>query len=534
LVDVLIKNGFVVDGTGRPGFPADIAVTGDRIVKIAPDIKDDAGLVIDAKNKLVIPGMIDPHTHEEWVLFLNGDYELFLRQGVTTVVSGNCGHSVFPGPIENVMDYWYGNGLANAKQRDSYKKRFPSWMDFAEYRVAAEKAGTNINHAPLIGHGCIRWTVMGGAFDRPPNKEESRRIEEIIRHNLSQGAWGVSFGLAYVPSRYAQMEELVDICSLAREYGAVAAAHLRNYIGIKPAVEEFLEVGRRSGAKLQLSHVASACPEAFQSAEQMAKDTGRVLIDTIPRSTGHCVSRSRLIQFIMSGSDVFFSLGYDAVKQALTTSEGRAQIVKDTPMIRGDKEDIFVISSDDPSLEGRPVAEIARERGISPDDCLFDLLIGDTKLSFWLGGPRRKDFIGEHDERIIQNPYVCVGSDELKGDPEDPYDWYELQRRGAFPIFMNMYRRYGVPTEEIVRKNTSLVARHFGMEDRGELREGYFADIAVLDLDAYRFSNSDPIDYTKPLSMAEGVSDVLVNGQPALLSGQLKRSRSGKVLKHKS
>lgn len=245
MYDVLIKNGFIADGSGHTGYVGDIAVVGERIERIALRIEGAAQQVIDAHGKLVLPGLIDPHTHEEWVCFLNGDYELFLRQGVTTVVTGNCGHSVFPGPLESIMDYWYSNGLASDTQRRDYKKRFPQWTDFAGYAAAVEKAGTNINLVTLIGHGLIRWTVMGGAFPRPPASDEARRIEEIIRHNLEQGAWGVSLGLAYVPSRYADMNELCAIGTVVKQYAAMLAAHLRNYIGIKPAVEEFLEVGRR-------------------------------------------------------------------------------------------------------------------------------------------------------------------------------------------------------------------------------------------------------------------------------------------------
>lgn len=236
----------------------------------------------------------------------------------------------------------------------------------------------------------------------------------------------------------------------------------------------------------------------------------------------------------MSISDEFFEKGYDAVKAALGTPDGRELLKKEANMISGNKSDIFVILSDDPHLEGRSVQDIADERGIDAYDCLFDLLGGTTKLSFWLGGPRRQDFPGQHSPTIVKNPYVCAGSDELKGDPERPYDWYELQRRGAFPTFMNMYRGYGVPVEEIVRRNTSMVAEHFDIPQRGRLKEGYFADISVIDLDSYSFSNTTPIHYDKPLSMAQGVSHVLVNGQITLSDSALLHPRSGQVLKHQT
>lgn len=532
MYDVVIRNGFIVDGTGSKGFLGDIAIKGEKIQQISVSIDAQGLKEIDASGKIVIPGFIDPHVHEEWICFIDGAYELFLRQGVTTVVNGNCGHSIVPGPVENVIDYYWGNGLMSTKQRDEYKKSFPQWDDFDGYAKAVEDKGTNINFVTLLGHGTIRWSVMGGAFNRPPTVEEAKEIEKIIRHSMEQGAWGISFGLDYVPSRYADMDELVQVGNIIKDYDGVAAAHLRHSIGIKEATVEFVEVGKRSGVKIQVSHLKPTCPEAFDVVKMAAEEGIRVLVDTIPRSTGHCTSKTRLIQFIMALSDELFAGGPEGVKKALQTKEGREIIKKDAYIFAGDKSDKFVILSEDPYLEGRSVQDIARERGQDADECMLDLLADDKHYVFWLGGPSRNDFPETgHMESIVNNPYVCVGTDEILGDPEDPYDWYELQRRGGFPIFMNMYRAKGVPIEEIVRRNTSMVARHFGIAGRGELKEGYFADIAVIDLEKYYFPSPKEIDYRQPLTTAEGVQAVLVNGKLALEDGNLQTPLAGKVLR---
>ncbi|WP_040213440.1 N-acyl-D-amino-acid deacylase family protein [Clostridium polynesiense] len=532
MYDIIIRNGLIVDGTGKKGFIGDLAIQGDRIKRISPHIEESGRQEIHAEGKVVMPGYIDPHVHEEWVCFIKGGYELFLRQGVTTVVNGNCGHSIVPGPRKNILDYYWGNGLLSTKQRDEYKERFPEWEDFEGYAKAAEKSGTSLNFVTLLGHGTIRWSVMGGAYDRKPTPEEEEKIEKIIRHNMEQGAWGISFGLDYVPSRYADMDELVKVTKIVNDYEGVAAAHLRHAIGIKEATEEFLEVGKRSGVKLQVSHLKPTCPEAFEAARKAAEETKKVLIDTIPRSTGHCTSKPRLIQFIMALSDELFAGGPEGVKKALATKEGRELIKQDATIFAGDKRDKYIILSEDPSLEGKSVAEIAEERNQDADECMLDLIADDKHYVFWLGGPSREDFPMEgHCEEIVKNPYVCVGTDEIMGDPEDPYDWYELQRNGGFPIFMNMYRSKGVPVEEIIRRNTSMVARHFGIKERGELKEGYFADITVLDIDKYSFPSPQEIDYRKPLTHAEGVDSVIVNGEIALLKGELKLPYSGRVLR---
>jgi len=533
LYDVIIRNGLVVDGSGRETFKSDIGVIGEKICKIEAEINEKGLTEIDAKGKIVIPGFIDPHVHEEWVCFIDGSYELFLRQGVTTVVNGNCGHSIVPGPRENILNYYWGNGLISTKQRNDYLTRFPEWQDFDGYAKAVEEKGTNINFATLLGHGTIRWSVMNGAHDRPPTEEEAAMIENIMRHNLEQGMWGISFGLDYVPSRYADLDELVSVAKIVRDYDGVAAAHLRHYIGIKEATEEFIEVGRRSGVKIQVSHLKPTCPEAFELVRKAAEEEGmRILADTIPRSTGHCTSKSRLLQFVMAVSDELFASGIEGVKAALKTPEGREMIKKDAYIFAGDKSDKFVILSEDPSLEGRSVADIAKERNQDPDETMLDLLADDKNYVFWLGGPSRTDFPADgHCETIVKNPYVCVGTDEIMGDIEDPYDWYELQRRGGFPIFMKMYLKKNVPLEEIVRRNTSMVAKHFDIKKRGELKEGNFADIAVIDLDSYSYPSPEEIDYRKPLTMASGVDSVIVNGKLALDKGELKRPFAGKVLR---
>ena len=533
MYDLLIRNGFVVDGTGEAGRIADVAVQGDRIAEIAPSIRKPARKTIDAAGKMVTPGLIDPHVHEEWVCLVDGSYEHCLRQGVTTVVNGNCGHSILPGSKDNVIDYFWGNGLLSTSQKEAYKKRFPEWNDLASYMAAVEKSGTNINLATLLGHGTIRWTVMKGAHNRPPSQAEASEIEAHLRKGMEQGAVGVSFGLDYVPSRYAKLDELVRVAGIVGEYGGVAAAHLRHVIGIREATEEFVNVGRLSGTRIQISHLKPTCPEAFEVARKAVDEEGlKVRVDTIPRSTGHCTSKSRLILFIMALSDELFAGGVEGVKKALSTPEGRAVVKKDAYIFAGDKADLFVVLSQDPSLEGKSVKDIAAERGIGADDCMLDLLADDRNYTFWLGGPSRKDFpLSGHVDSIVANPYVSVGTDEIMGDPEDPFDWYELQRRGGFPIFFRMYREKGVAAEEIIRRNTSMVAEHFGLKDRGILAEGWFADIAVIDPEAYSFPKATMESYRNPLAVASGVSQVVVNGKLALDGAAVLSSRSGRALK---
>lgn len=533
MVDVLITGGSVIDGAGQRAFTGDIAVKDGKIIAVAPKLSLEAARVIDAAGLTVIPGLIDPHVHEEYVCLLDGGMELFLRQGVTTCLNGNCGHAIFNAPTRRAIEYYWHNGLFSDAQRVRYAERFPEWTDFDGYARYFEQCGCNMNMASLQGHGTIRWSVMGGAMDRRPTPEEKAQIDAILRRNMEQGAWGVSFGLTYVPSRYADTDELCDVVDVIAEYDGVAAAHLRHYIGIKACTDEFIEVGRRTGARVQLSHLTPTCVEAFD-AIRAAGDAGmRIAVDTIPRSTGHLTRKDRMIQFIVAVSDTLFSRGEAGVKAALASPEGRAMVLRDAYMFPKDRSKLFIVSSDVPEYENRSVADIAASRHMDPDALLCDLLADDRMYTFYLGGAARADFPNRpHDARIMQNPYVCVGSDELMGDPEDMGGWYELQRRGAMPIFHQMYRAAGISAEEIVRRNTSMIADHLGIPQRGRIAVGNWADIAILDLEAYRYPDPETIDYRDPHTMATGVHTVLVNGAVTLDDGALLRPYAGKLLRH--
>lgn len=537
MYDFLIKNGLVVDGTGKKAVKADVAVSGDKVVRVAPEIREEAAEVYDAEGKYVIPGLIDPHVHEEWLCFDDGTYDSYVSQGVTTLVNGNCSHSIVPGHKKEILDYYLGNGLVGIKQYARYMETWPDWHDFSGYCDAVEQVGTNCNFVTLLGHGSIRQYVMHGAYNRKPDELEQAQIENIIRHNMDQGAWGISFGLDYVPSRYASMEELCDVVNQIKRYDAVAAAHLRHQIGIPESAAEFCEVGRRTGAKIQISHLASAYPKAYDIVRKAIEEDGvRARIDVIPDSVGHCTSKERMLLFTMALSDELFSQGIEGVKRALHTPEGRELIRQDNYTMAGPKDKVYIVHSDDPHLENRSVRDIAKERGIDEDECMLDLMGDEKNYVFWLNAPAAKvpsNFI-EHCDSIVENPYVSVGSDTIMGDPLDPFDWYEIRRRGGFAIFAQMYLEKGVPYEEIVRRNTSMVADHFGIYKRGRLEEGAYADIAVIDLPNYRYPKIDQMHYKTPRLNASGCELVLCNGKPVLQNGTILKTYPGRVLKKNS
>jgi len=522
--DFIIKQGFIVNGTGNPGFIGDVGIVGNEIVKVSSRIQGKADRVIKAEGMLVCPGFIDPHVHEELVVLDDGLFEVFLRQGVTSIINGNCGHSITPGTSAEIFEYMHKNGLISQKARDRYTKNVPNWHDFSSYTQVVLGKGTNVNMGFLLGHGTIRWQVMGEAKDRPPTLEEEKKINQIVEEGMKQGALGISTGLDYIPSRYADTEELIKVAKIVAAYDGVYASHLRNYIGYLEAVREAIKIGSESKTRIQISHLTPTVPQAFDEILEARKRGIEIAVDTIPKSTGHCTRKDRLLFFISALSSKLFDSGEKGVKIALKTKNGRQEIMKDKTLFNEDKDKTILINTGNPELENKTIGEIAQQRNYSVDETIFEFLSSNNdQLSFWLGGRTRKDFPDKvHPENIRNNPLVMVGSDTIMGEFDDPFCWYELQRRGAFPIFYEMYHNAGVRLEEIIRRITSLPAQQFRLDKRGLLLEGMIADISVINFEQY--------SYKKPLTMANGVQYVLVNGKLALEANKVKPVYSGEIL----
>jgi len=530
--DFIIKQGFIVNGTGNPGFIGDVGIVNNEIIKVSSYIQEKADRVINAEGMLVCPGFIDPHVHEELVVLDDGLFEVFLRQGVTSIISGNCGHSVTPGTSAEIFEYMHKNGLISQKARDRYTENVPKWHDFSSYTQVVLGKGTNVNMGFLLGHGTIRWQVMGETRDRPPTLEEEEKINQIVEEGMQQGALGISTGLAYIPSRYAKTEELIKVAKIVAAYDGIYASHLRNYIGYLEAVKEAIKIGSRSKVRVQVSHLTPTVPQAFDEILEARKKGVEIAVDTIPKSTAHCTRKDRLIFFISALSSKLFDSGEKGVKIALKTENGRQEIMKDKMLFNEDKGETILINTGNPELENKTIRELAQQKNCSVDDIIFELLSNDNdQISFWLGGRTRKDFPDEvHPENIRNNPLVMVGSDTIMGEYNDPFCWYELQRRGAFPIFYEMYHNAGVRLEEIIRRITSLPAQQFRLDKRGLLLEGMIADISVINLEQYSYPSPEQVDYKKPLTMANGVQYVLVNGKLALEVEKVMPVFSGEIL----
>lgn len=527
--DVKIVNGLIIDGTGNPAYRAEIGVRDGKIARIATRVEGEAAQVIDAEGRAVCPGFIDPHVHEELAALGGDTLESYLRQGTTTTVNGNCGHSLTGGDSHQIYQYMYENGLASAEAKRRFETENPAWTGLGGYaKVLGDRGGVNVNMAFLLGHGTIRWCVMGGSKDRKPTEAELERMKQIIAEGMDEGALGISSGLSYIPGRYADTDELTECARVVAQKDGVYASHLRMQDGFEKSIAEAIEIGERSGARVQVSHYAPGAEEGYRMAMDARARGVEIALDTIPKSSGHLKRKDRLIQFILSASNVLFGQDRAAFNEALKTPEGRAEILRSTRF----KDQMLIVNTGDPALEGRALKDIAAERGITSDELLLELLAeAPDTLTFWQGGMNREDFPGRAYNQTVANcPIVSPGSDRIFGEVFDPTAWYELFRKGAMPIFYRNMREAGVRCEEIIRRMTSLPAQQFRLTDRGLLAENRAADITIVDLDAFRYPDADEIRVTDPGVMASGVDTVLVNGVVALQGGRLTNARSGRFL----
>lgn len=528
MYSTVIRGGLIIDGTGKPGFYGDIGIRDGKIAAVGAHLEGEAEKVIDAAGMTVCPGFIDPHVHEELPAMQGETFECFLRQGVTTTVNGNCGHSLTPLASDKIYEYMRLNGLISGEAAERFISENPAWQGLSGYASVVKARGVNLNMAFLLGHGTIRWCVMGGSIDRKPTPEEEKAMHAAIRQGMEEGAVGISSGLAYIPGRYADTGELTGCARVAGELGGVYASHLRVQLGHLEAIREAIAIGKASGARVQVSHYPPAEVEGFREALRAREAGLEIAIDTIPKSSGHLKRKDRLIQFILSASNTLFGKGLEGFYAALKTEEGRQEILRSTRF----REQLIVVNTGDPNTENRSLKDIAKDRGTTPDGVLLDYLAtGPEDLTFWQGGMNRGDFPGgAYVKEVAECPIVSAGSDRIFGEIFDPTAWYELFRRGAFPFFFDNMKKSGISLEEVVRRVTSLPAGQFRFTDRGRIDENMAADIVIFDPSRFSYPGEAEADYLNPRQMASGVDTVFVNGEAALLHGVMQDRKAGKLI----
>jgi N-acyl-D-amino-acid deacylase len=527
--DLLIIGGIVFDGSGEAGREADVAISGDRIVKIGPKIDPNrARDVIEVKGIAVCPGFIDPHTHTDVHLLANPKAESKIRQGVTTEIGGNCGYSYFP-----LSDQAFEEARKNVLKEFGVEV---DWRDIRSFFGRLEKGGFAINYATLLGQGALRDSVLG-PYDRPPKPGETERMKTLIRENMDAGALGLSSGLQYTPSCFAKQEELTELCREVARLGGVYATHMRSEEDkVIEAVEETLATARASKVNLQISHIKANYPRNWSkidgmlaAIDQAAKEGIRVAADRYPYIASSTGLSSFFPEWAREGMTADF---VNRLKDASLQGKLREHVKGEEEKLGSwDKVLLSSILSDkNRALEGSTVLAAATVQKKPPYEFMRDLLIEEEGAV----GMVKFGMCEENLKKIYAHPLVTVGSDGNavapygvlgKGKPHPRY-------YGTFPRYLGRYvlDKQVLPIAEAVRRITSFTAGKFCLSGRGKLSEGYFADVTVLDLDRIM----DRATFENPHQYPDGVEHVLVNGRVVVRNGEHTGELPGRILKREA
>lgn len=521
----VIRGGEVLDGTGGEARRADVLIAGERIAAVGNLAPQPGDRTVDATGLFVTPGFINIHRHSDLTALTAPQAHNRVFEGVTTEVSGQCGHTIFPvaGAVaEHVASDLAQHGLAL------------DWTDFAGFAAQLESGGSSINHAFMVGHGTLRAAALG-LEDRPPSASEMETMRALLREALDQGVFGLSSGLIYPPGCYAAEDELADlaaVCAAARP-PAVYASHQRSEGDrLEASVDEFLNVLRHSGVRGQLSHVKITGPQNWHKLPwlhdrlQGARDQGLpVTGDRYPytaSSTG--LSRDLPAWVHAGGPEAFLKRLADAPTRRRIAAEMRI----DNPQDYWHRIAVVWSKSDAhaPYL-GRRVDEIAAQRGGEPLDVVMDLLL-EAEGSITAIYHRMSE---ENLQAILRWPFIVIGSDSrARSDIGQPARGLPHPRNyGTHARVLGRYvRQLQVLTwPEAVYKMTGAVADILGLADRGTLVPGAAADVAVFDPQTI----IDRATYEDPRQASEGMVHVFVNGQAVLENGRHTGRRPGRVLR---
>ena len=503
MADVIIRNGWLVDGTGNPRYRADIVLEGDRIADIGQFPNAKAAIDIDAKGKIVTPGFIDAHSHSDRTLKINPNNESTIRQGTTTEVIGNCGGSMAPNK----------QSPAGSSAADNID------YSFGEYLDSVQKIGTSANFAWLVGHNTIRSMV--GVSGEKVNADQMEKMKAILRRSLEEGAMGMSTGLEFEPGRLAGYEEILELVKVVKEYDGMYASHIRNRANnVLPALDEFINTIEATGCRGEISHMnirynTGAPEKAFEKCVEKIEKTRskgfEVLTDMTPLNWGTGSMTAILPPWLRAEGD---EKGVEYLRDPETRERLRTDCDRYWRFIQQGEWERVILQSNQayPELNGMAFNKIGELWKKPHWDCYCEILAAGK----FRGGLVGRLFTDEHLKETISHPLYMLAVDGVSTTIDEP-----LSKTTGFPLhYMGMvyFITHHVRTvhtlslEEAIRKMTSMPATHFRLKDRGLLRKGMYADIVVFD-----YENLDTVSsIEKPFAYVKGIGHVFVNGRQVI------------------
>jgi N-acyl-D-amino-acid deacylase len=495
--DILLRNGTLVDGTGAEPSRGDLLIRGDRIAAIGAFDRVRGAEEIDCSGLIIAPGFIDAHSHSD-LQVLEGRREKIL-QGVTTEVVGNCGFSPYPAAGDRSALHQFANGIFCGD--DSW-----GWERARDYLGSVAGSSAVVNVVSLVGHGTLRIAQAGNKLGPLPERD-LEAMEKRLAEALEEGAAGFSTGLMYAPGESAPFEELERLCRVVATHDKIYTTHMRSYsAGLLLAVEEQLELARRTGCRLQISHMQAVGPAhwekqqvALEKIEKAKSDGIDVAFDCYPYTAGSTVLTQLLPQSALEG-------GIDAMLARLSDPVQRKGIAAETVASIAQRwVDVFISaveSARNRGLVGHNLAGIAESRGCEPVDAMIDVLIEERGTVNMVSFNQSEDNL----RQTLSHPLSNIISDGfyVKGRPHP-------RLHGTFPYMLGTICRergwLGLPVA--IHKMTGRPAQRFGLHDRGLLRPGYLADVTVFDPGQV----NSPANYESPELAPVGIRYVFRNGK---------------------
>jgi len=530
--DLIIAGGTVVNGTGGPRFRADVAVTGDRIVAIGDLRGRTARRTIDATGLVVAPGFIDMLGQSEATILVDPRGVSKVTQGITTEITGEglSAAPVNPNTLRDDSAQYAAWGLV------------VDWHDLAGYLRRLERSGTPINIATFVGATQVRQYVLGDA-PRAPTRAELARMEALVDTAMRQGALGVSSALGYSPAYYASTAELVALARVAAKYHGLYATHIRNEGSrIDEALDEAFRIGREAGLPVEVWHLKLAGRANWGRMGQILarferlREAGQIVgADSYPYTATATSLDAILPAWVHAGGD-------DAMIRRLQQPADRARVKREMgDRWRGSRggeapggasalSGVMVLGVRDSTLrrfEGRRIQDNARDEGKDPFDVLFDLLVADHA-----GTGTAVFAMSEADVRAtIAAPWVGVGSDFGAVAPDGPLHMRQVHPRayGTFPRILGKYVReeHALTLEAAIHKMTGVAAQRMGLQQRGLVWPGFYADLTIFD----PATVADRATFENPQQLSVGIRYVIVNGRFTMDDGRLTGERPGRALR---
>ncbi|MBO0798861.1 MAG: D-aminoacylase [Blastocatellia bacterium] len=492
-LDLLIRGGSVIDGSGGAPRKADVGIANDRIVFVGDAAQENlqAARTIDAAGLIVAPGFIDPHTHagEDLTNPKKKSNQNYLFQGVTTVLTGNDGSAPFP-PGETLA-HW-------------------------------DRQGIGTNAALFVGHGTVRQRVMGMS-DSAPSPEQLEKMKELVRQAMDEGALGMSTGLYYAPGSYAKTEEVIELARVVAERGGIYDTHMRDEssynIGLLGSINETIRIGREARIPVHISHIKALGTDVWGQSAQAIEIINRA------RSEGVDVTANQY-PYTASGTSLTAALvprwaeagGAAELRKRIADQSLRPRLIAEMEANlkrRGGPESLLITSAADKQFVGKRLNEIAREMNQPPVEAALSLIGNSGHFSVASFNMNEKDI-----ENFMRQPWVMTGSDGSTGHP---------RKYGNYPRKIREYviNRQVISLPRMIEASSSQVARTFKLRDRGQLSEGYYADVIVFD----EKTIADRATYEQPEQLASGMRYVIVNGKLAIDEGKYTGALAGRALR---